>query len=207
MDRLCYDSSNVHRKCGESCLGMIDTPVLCTEQARFLIHVANWTEITADNFKVGVLADVVLCHLEHAEMEIGDWAEGTTSYEDKRGLLWIVDSTDEAVVGKGIVWRIGEAIDSVTRRGLHGRVEHYSCHSAAHSHCHHVVMVHPVRVHVLQAKFDPEAIAEIYSLIETSDPVRLQLCPDVADADVIITNVHMRRRLERHVDWTVAVRP
>jgi len=53
-------------------------------------------------------------------MEIGDRAEGTTSYEDERGFVWIVDSAGEAVVGKRIVWRIGEAVDGVTRRRVHG---------------------------------------------------------------------------------------
>ena len=67
----------------------------------------------------------------------------------------------------------------------------------------------PVAVYVLQAKIDPETIGELYSLIEASRSeaaaVQLTLCPKVADADVIITNVRMRKRLERHLDWKIAV--
>lgn len=36
-----------------------------TQQARFLIHVADRAQIASDDLKVGVLANVVLGHLEH----------------------------------------------------------------------------------------------------------------------------------------------
>lgn len=63
----------------------------------------------------------------------------------------------------------------------------------------------------MQAKLDVQAIDELYSLIETTSNdtdahgLRLEPCPEVSHADIIITNVTMRRRLERHVDWNLAV--
>ncbi|KAG6857179.1 hypothetical protein H0H87_008244 [Tephrocybe sp. NHM501043] len=67
-----------------------------------------------------------------------------------------------------------------------------------------------IKVYVLQAKLDPSAIAELYSTIEgrqdaSDGGLHLQLCGNASDADIIITNVHMRRRLERHLDWNIAV--
>ncbi|KXN87482.1 DNA-directed DNA/RNA polymerase mu [Leucoagaricus sp. SymC.cos] len=66
-----------------------------------------------------------------------------------------------------------------------------------------------LRVFVLQAKFDEKQISEIYHLIESHGPrdgdgLQLQLCSDPKDADIIITNVRMPKRLERHLDWHTA---
>ncbi|RDB25356.1 DNA-directed DNA/RNA polymerase mu [Hypsizygus marmoreus] len=64
----------------------------------------------------------------------------------------------------------------------------------------------PIRVHVLQAKIDSGTIDELYALIdsETGRFLQLELCADPSDADIVITNVRMRKRLERHMDWTLA---
>ncbi|KAG6889096.1 hypothetical protein C0992_006424 [Termitomyces sp. T32_za158] len=65
-----------------------------------------------------------------------------------------------------------------------------------------------IKVYILQAKLDPTSVAELYALVENrkaaSDGLRLQLCGNPSDADVILSNVHMRKRLERHLDWNIA---
>jgi hypothetical protein len=35
----------------------------------------------------------------------------------------------------------------------------------------------------------------------------MELCSDIRNADVVVTAVQMRKRLERHLDWELAVRP
>ncbi|KAF5380505.1 hypothetical protein D9615_004682 [Tricholomella constricta] len=68
----------------------------------------------------------------------------------------------------------------------------------------------PVRVHILQAKMDASAIAELYALIDNqrripkNSPFQLELCGKASDADIIVSNVRMRKRLERHLDWNIA---
>jgi len=48
---------------------------MCAKQTRFPIHVTDRTEIAADDLKISILANIVLCHFKHAEMQVGDWAE------------------------------------------------------------------------------------------------------------------------------------
>lgn len=45
------------------------------KKALFLVHVAYGTEISSHDLKVCVVSDIILGHLEHAEVEIGDGAE------------------------------------------------------------------------------------------------------------------------------------
>ena len=78
------------------------------EQTGFLVLVADRTEVPADDLKVCVLADVVLGHLEHAEVEVGDGAEGAACDEDDRLLVWIAEGAGEAVRREGVVGRVGE---------------------------------------------------------------------------------------------------
>jgi DNA polymerase mu len=66
-------------------------------------------------------------------------------------------------------------------------------------------------VYVVQAKLDEEQTSDIYHLIDSHRPregdgLQLQLCSDPEKADIIITNVRMPKRLERHLDWSLAVR-
>jgi DNA polymerase IV len=62
------------------------------------------------------------------------------------------------------------------------------------------------KVHILQAKLDSEAIQELFALVDkNADGLHLERCLKVDDAEVVITAVHMRKRLERHLDWMVAV--
>ncbi|KAI0785852.1 Nucleotidyltransferase [Abortiporus biennis] len=60
-----------------------------------------------------------------------------------------------------------------------------------------------ISVYIVQAKLDGPAIAELFSLAERHCA---KLCKDVEDADVVITAISMRRRLERHIPWEVAKR-
>ncbi|KAH9888450.1 Nucleotidyltransferase [Cubamyces lactineus] len=58
-----------------------------------------------------------------------------------------------------------------------------------------------VKVYIVQAKLDVPTIAELFSLAERHTK---GVCTSAADADVILTVVTMRRRLERHVPWDIA---
>jgi hypothetical protein len=75
----------------------------------------------------------------------------------------------------------------------------------------------PVTVYIVQSKLDPELLSDLFRIAErdqiftgTSDSnhegVKFDLCHDVGEAEVVVTAVHMRRRLERHVDWEIVVR-
>ena len=85
----------------------------CAEQSGFLVLVGHGTHVAAHDFKLRILADIILGHLEHAEVKVGDGAEGATCDEDDRLLLGIAEHAREAVSRKGVVWRIRE----VRRRG------------------------------------------------------------------------------------------
>ncbi|EIW80380.1 Nucleotidyltransferase [Coniophora puteana RWD-64-598 SS2] len=76
-----------------------------------------------------------------------------------------------------------------------------------------------LKIHVLRAKMDDDAYASLVKLIETSRIVlrrhrntdaedaewkNLVFAEDIKDADVIVTAIRMRQRLERHISWQVA---
>lgn len=60
--------------------------MMSTEQAGLLVLVADGTEITSHDLEIGILSNVILCHLEHAEVEISYRAEGATGNEHDGGL-------------------------------------------------------------------------------------------------------------------------
>ncbi len=62
-----------------------------------------------------------------------------------------------------------------------------------------------LKIYIVQAKIEENNLFELYHLIESSQ-VQFELSSDFADADVIITNIRMKKRLERHIQWDVAVR-
>jgi DNA polymerase mu len=62
-----------------------------------------------------------------------------------------------------------------------------------------------LRIYIVQAKIEEKNLFELYHLIESSQ-APFELSSDFADADVIITNIRMKKRLERHIPWDVAVR-
>ena len=59
------------------------------------------------------------------------------------------------------------------------------------------------KVFIVQAKMDMRTLA---SLVGLADRETGGVCKNAKDADVIVTAVSMRRRLERHVPWDIAVR-
>ena len=64
-----------------------DSPVLSAQQTRFLVHVADGAEVAGDDLKFCILAHVVPRHLEHAQMEVRDRAEGPAGDEHDGCLL------------------------------------------------------------------------------------------------------------------------
>ncbi|KAI0035458.1 hypothetical protein K488DRAFT_43216 [Vararia minispora EC-137] len=58
-------------------------------------------------------------------------------------------------------------------------------------------------LHILDAKLDAPTIAHLHTL---ASKARARLVPSPADADVLVTAISMRRRLERHLDWSSAMR-
>ncbi|SRR6266403_2189321 len=58
------------------------------------------------------------------------------------------------------------------------------------------------RIFILQPKLSQADISEIFDLAESAD-ADIVSSPD--EADIIITAIGMRKRLERHVDWNLAV--
>lgn len=58
------------------------------------------------------------------------------------------------------------------------------------------------RIFILQAKLSQTDISEIFDLADSAD-ADVVSSPD--EADVVITAIGMRKRLERHIDWNLAV--
>lgn len=73
------------------------------QQARLLVIVTDRTEISTHNLKLSTLSNIVDGHLEHAQMEVGNGAEGAAGDEHNGLLLRIAQHTDEAVMGKLVV--------------------------------------------------------------------------------------------------------
>ncbi|KAJ2924272.1 hypothetical protein H1R20_g12822, partial [Candolleomyces eurysporus] len=70
----------------------------------------------------------------------------------------------------------------------------------------------PLRVYIVQAKLTPDAINELYQLVEDfasshpeTEAMEMELCSDAKKADIVVTAVHMKPRLERHIDWSIAI--
>ncbi|KIJ15525.1 hypothetical protein PAXINDRAFT_77120 [Paxillus involutus ATCC 200175] len=95
--------------------------------------------------------------------------------------------------------------DSDRVQGPSKRVHQSSPPSARQS----PVIDHPLRVHILPVKLQSGVLEGLINLVEKSSSggvggQELQLTADVEQADVIVTTVHMRPRLERHIDWELA---
>ncbi len=58
------------------------------------------------------------------------------------------------------------------------------------------------RVHILQAKLTHKDVSELHDLAEKAN-ADVVSSPD--EAHVVITAIGMRKRLERHLDWNLAV--
>ena len=87
-----------------------------TKEPRFLVHVAHRAEISTKNFEVGILSDIVFCHLEHAQMKVSDWTKRTACYQNYGDLVWIANDCRKTMVWKGVVWRIREFLCEVNGR-------------------------------------------------------------------------------------------
>lgn len=59
-----------------------------------------------------------------------------------------------------------------------------------------------IKIHILQAKLQPDILSELYALAESSGAT---LVAEAKDAEVVITAIGMRKRLERHIPWEIAV--
>lgn len=65
-----------------------------------------------------------------------------------------------------------------------------------------------LKVYVVQEKIEENHLVELFDSIESTAKTSSFLLEPVSDyrgADIIVTNIHMRKRLERHVPWNVAV--
>ncbi|KAH9944599.1 Nucleotidyltransferase [Amylocystis lapponica] len=58
-----------------------------------------------------------------------------------------------------------------------------------------------VNIYIVQAKLNPSEISELFGLAERH---AARLCSDPEHAEVVVTAVGMRRRLERHLPWELA---
>lgn len=55
---------------------------------------------------------------------------------------------------------------------------------------------------LIQTKIEPSELDLLYSLAEANGA---NIQTSMEQADVIITSISMRKRLERHIDWNLAV--
>ena len=78
------------------------------KQTRFFVLVRDGTHVPAHNFEIRILAGVIDCHLEHAEVEVGDRAERPACDQYDGLLIRMTLNEVEAVVRKGIVRRCSE---------------------------------------------------------------------------------------------------
>ena len=59
-----------------------------------------------------------------------------------------------------------------------------------------------VKVYIVEAKIDSPSLA---GLVRAAEQNAKSVCRDPQEADVIITAIGMRKRLERHISWELAV--
>ena len=79
--------------------------MLRIEKAGLLVLVRDRTEVPSDDLEVGVLPDVVLGHLEHPQVEVGDGAEGPARDEHDWLFVGVPEDTGEAVCWELVVRR------------------------------------------------------------------------------------------------------
>ena len=77
-----------------------------TQKARLLVHITDGAEVTPDNFVFGLLPGIIFGHLEHAEVQIGDWTEGAAGYKDEWLLRRVLQDPLEAVGWERIALRV-----------------------------------------------------------------------------------------------------
>ncbi|KAF8911503.1 DNA polymerase mu [Gymnopilus junonius] len=70
----------------------------------------------------------------------------------------------------------------------------------------------PIKIYIVQEKLDDKTIRELFDLVELAQkgrppsvaPLNLEICKNAEGADLIITNIRMKKRFERHVLWNIA---
>ncbi len=77
--------------------------MVCIKKAGFLVLVRDRTQVPSDDLEIRVLPDVVLSHLEHSEVEVGDGAEGAAGDKHDRLFVRIPEDTGEAVCWELVV--------------------------------------------------------------------------------------------------------
>ena len=78
------------------------------QEARLLVHITDWTEVASDDLVLGLLPSIVFGHLKHAKVQVSDWAEGTTGYEDERLLGRVSQDPLQAMGWERITLWVGE---------------------------------------------------------------------------------------------------
>jgi DNA polymerase mu len=69
-----------------------------------------------------------------------------------------------------------------------------------------------LKIYIVQAKVDEKELQQLFRLIDDSQAnhrtnerlTRFELTINIAEADVIITNLRMKKRFERHIPWNIA---
>ena len=80
------------------------------EQTGFLVLVGHGAHVAAHDFKLRILADIILGHLEHAKMQVGHRRERAAGNEYDWCSVLIALIEDEAVVGEIVIWWVGEVL-------------------------------------------------------------------------------------------------
>ena len=70
-----WSECRAHKTSRETTEKMMYLPVSGGEKSGFLVLLAYRAQIGANNFEIGILPDIVSCHLKHAKMKICNWAE------------------------------------------------------------------------------------------------------------------------------------
>ena len=72
------------------------------QEALLLVLVAHGTQVSTDDLEIGILAHIIDRHLEHPEMEIGDWAKGAACDENDRLLGGVAQGAVKPVCREGV---------------------------------------------------------------------------------------------------------
>lgn len=64
------------------------------------------------------------------------------------------------------------------------------------------LLLSTLKIYIIQAKMDAKQMSDLVELVGISGA---SLCSNPHDSEVVITTISMRRRLERHLSWDIAV--
>ena len=79
-----------------------------SEETWFVVLVTDGAKVAPDDLKVGILADVILRHLEHSEVEVGNGAKGAASDQYDGLFVGIAERSLKAMGRKSVAWRVRE---------------------------------------------------------------------------------------------------